>query len=207
MFKVYSRPGSGSVVVEAVLEEAQAPYTIEIVERDTDGRPPASYRRINPMAQVPALVLADGSVMTELGAIVVYLADMFPQAALAPPINDPQRAAYLRWMFFLATNIYMTDLRLYYPARYVDDAGASDAVRNAAEGRMAEEWEIYAEAHGSKPFMLGEKMSAVDIYAAMLATWNLDVPAFFAKHPSIKAMYDRVLARPAIAKVWARNAM
>jgi glutathione S-transferase/GST-like protein len=72
---------------------------------------------------------------------------------------------------------------------------------------MADEWEIYAKALGSKPFMLGERMSTVDIYAAMLATWNLDVPGFFAKHRSIKRMYDAVVARPVIAKVWARNEM
>jgi glutathione S-transferase len=72
---------------------------------------------------------------------------------------------------------------------------------------MAEEWEIYAAALGDKPFILGDRMSAADIYAAMFATWNLDVPAFFAKHPNVKRMYDAVVARPAIGRVWARNEM
>jgi glutathione S-transferase len=47
--------------------------------------------------------------------------------------------------------------------------------------------------------------SAVDIYAAMMATWNADAPAFFARHPNMKALHDLVAARPRIAKVWARN--
>ncbi|WP_368905145.1 glutathione binding-like protein [Taklimakanibacter lacteus] len=61
--------------------------------------------------------------------------------------------------------------------------------------------------HHRNVYILGEKMCVADIYAAMLATWNLDVPAFFKKHPNMRAMYDRVTAHPAITKVWARNEM
>jgi glutathione S-transferase len=72
---------------------------------------------------------------------------------------------------------------------------------------MAREWAIYAEALSDKPFILGDKMCAADIYAAMLATWNFDVPAFFKKHPNVRAMYDRVTAHPGIARAWGRNEM
>ena len=66
---------------------------------------------------------------------------------------------------------------------------------------------VYANALGDKPFILGETMSAVDIYAALLSTWNPNPEAFFARHPNVKKMYDRVSARPAIARVWARHGM
>lgn len=207
MYKLYGRPGSGSVVVEAMLEAAGAPYEVELVERTQGGRIPQNIARINPLGQVPALTLPDGTVMTESAAILLYLADKYPETELAPAQNAPERAPYLRWLVYLAANIYMTDLRAYYPDRYTSDQNGGKYVKAAALARMAHEWEVYAEALDDKPFILGERMCVADVYAAMLATWNLDVPGFFKKHPNVRAMYDRVTAHPAIARAWARNEM
>ncbi len=205
MFKLYARRGAGSMAVEALLAECDVPYRVEDVERGPDGKIPASFYRINPLGQVPTLVLHDDSVMTESAAILVYLADLHPGSGLAPPAASPLRARYLRWLVYFATTVYMSDLRMYHPQRYTDDPAGAEAVKRQAIGDMAREWDIFAAALGKGPYVLGETFSAVDIYAAMLATWNADVPAFFARHPNIKALYDRVVARPRIAKVWERN--
>lgn len=207
MYRLYGRPGSGSVVVEAILEAAGAPYEVELVERSSDGQVPEKLARVNPLGQVPVLRLPTGEIMTESAAISIYLADKYPKTDLAPTVTAPERSRYLRWMVYLATNIYMTDLRAYYPDRYTADQNGGKCVKSAALTRMAREWEIYAEALGEKPYILGEKMCAADIYAAMLATWNFDVVAFFKKHPNVRAMYDRVTAHPAIGKVWSHNEM
>ncbi|QIG51993.1 glutathione S-transferase family protein [Nordella sp. HKS 07] len=184
-----------------------APYEVELVERAKEGRVPEALAHVNPLGQVPALTLPDGTIMTESAAIALYLADKYPQAELAPAPNAPERAAYLRWLVYLAANIYMTDLRAYYPDRYTSDQNGGKYVKAAALARMAREWEVYAEALDDKPFILGDRMCVADVYAAMLATWNLDVPAFFKKHPNVRAMYDRVVAHPAIARAWGRNEM
>lgn len=207
MYKLYARPVAGSVVVEAVLALEGVPYQVIDLERGADGRFPDEFYKLNPMGQVPTLVLPDDSVMTESAAIVIYLADLFPSTELAPKPSSPKRAAYLRWLLFLATTIYMSDLRLYYPERYTTDPKGAAGVKQAGIAAMAREWDIFATALGQGPFILGERMSAADIYAAMLATWNLDVPAFFAEHPNVKALYDRVTAVPKIAAVWERNKM
>ena len=205
MYKLFGRAGSGSVVVEALLEEAGAKYEVVPVERHTAG--PEGFSRISPLGQVPALVLPDRTVMTESAAIAMYLADLHPELGLAPLLGSPQRPSYLRWMVYLATNTYMTDLHIYYSPRYSADPSHSEAVKAAAEARMAREWEIYAAALGAGPYILGTQPSAVDIYAAMLATWNTNVPAFFRKHPNVRAMYDLITTRPAVARVWKRNEM
>jgi glutathione S-transferase len=204
MYKVYGRPGSGSVVVEAVLEEIGAEYETELVGRDAIAD---NYLKISPLGQVPALILPNGRVMTESAAITIHLADSHPEARLSPLPGAPDRSDFLRWMIFLATNIYMTDLRIYYPDRYTADQNGAKCVKASAVARMSTEWDIYAAALGDKPYILGDQMCAADIYAAMLATWNLDVPAFFRRHPNVHAMYERVTARPAIAKVWKRGEM
>jgi glutathione S-transferase len=204
MYKVYGRPGTGSVVVEALLEEIGAEYETELIDRNAI---PDNYLKINPLGQVPALMLPSGRIMTESAAIAIYLADRYPKAKLSPAADAPERADFLRWLIYLAANIYTTDLRIYYPDRYTADQQGGKCVKASAIARMATEWEIYAAALGDQPYILGDQMSAVDIYAAMLATWNLDVPAFFRRHPNVHAMYERVTKRPAIAKVWERGEM
>ena len=205
MFKLHARRGAGSMAVEALLAECDIPYRVEDVERGPDGKLPASFLAINPRGEVPALILHDGSVMTESAAMMIYLADLYPDTGLAPPPASPLRPRYLRWLVFFATTIYMSDLRMYYPQRYTDDPAGADAVKRQAIAHMAREFEIFAAALGAGPYILGETFSAADIYAAMLASWADDVPALFARHPNIKALYDRVTARPRIAKVWERN--
>lgn len=205
MFTLYSRANSGSVVVEAILELSGASYRLIESVQNADGSPPVDLLKLNPLGQVPTMILPDDGVMTESGAMALYLADLFPAAKLAPAITSPKRGPYMRWMMFLATNVYMTDLELYYPERHSTDASHAPLIRAAAELQMTREWEIFADAVGGGPFLFGAEMTAVDVYAAMLADWNVDVPTFFAKHPNIQRLYDEVLQVPAFAKVWARN--
>src|ERR1700732_1357407 len=90
---VYGSPGSGSVPVEAALMLIGAPYEVigETVLRDV-ARNPAVFK-VNPLGQVPVLILPGGEVMTESAAILIWLADRYPNAALAPPSTDQRRPA------------------------------------------------------------------------------------------------------------------
>ncbi|MBI2717545.1 MAG: glutathione S-transferase family protein [Rhizobiales bacterium] len=207
MYKLYGFLGAGSAAVEAVLAIAGAPYEVTDVERDGAGRFPDWFIKINSLAQIPVLVLPDDSVMTESAAMLLHLADSFPELKLAPEVTSALRPHYLRWMMFLATAIYASDIRMYYPARFTSDANGAAAVKEAAIAMMARQWEVFAAALGAGPHMIGGSLSLVDIYASMLATWNLDVPGFFVKHPNIKALHEAVRAQPAIGKVWARHGM
>jgi len=156
---------------------------------------------------VPTLILPDDSTMTESAAILILLADLYPAAGLAPPMDDPLRPRYLRWMVYLATTVYMSDLRYYHPHKYtVDGAGAGEIKSRAAEA-LAKEFAVYADALGQGPFILGDAVSATDIYAAMLVTWIPDVTALLVRHPNLEAMCKAVAAVPAVARVWQRNGM
>ena len=96
----YTNPRSRGRIVRWMLEEVGQPYRTEVVDYGTTMKAPA-YLAINPMGKVPALRHGD-AVVTEAAAICAYLADAFPQAKLAPPPGDRQRAPYYRWMFFAA---------------------------------------------------------------------------------------------------------
>src|SRR5215470_11210757 len=123
MYRLYGRPGTGSVTIEAILEVAKASYEVEIIERSPDGEVPEKLARLNPLGQVPVLRLPNGEIMTESAAIALYLTDQHPEADLAPSPTSGARASYLRWMLYLATNVYMTGLSAYYPDRYTSDLG------------------------------------------------------------------------------------
>jgi len=103
---VYGSPGSGSVPVEAALTLIGAPYEVigETVLRDV-ARNPAVFK-VNPLGQVPALIIPGGEVMTESAAILIWLADRYADAALAPPPADARRPAFLRWMVYVSSAIY-----------------------------------------------------------------------------------------------------
>jgi glutathione S-transferase len=207
MFKLYARPNAGSAAVEALLAECGAAFEIIDILREPDGTVPRSFLQINPRGEVPTLRLADNSIMTESAAMMIYLADLHPAAGLAPSATSPLRPRYLRWMLYFATGVYMADLRMYYPARHSTDAGHADAIKAKAIEDMERDYDIFAEALGEGPFILGQSMSAVDIYAAMLVSWAPDVSKLFARHASIKHLYELVKARPLIAKAWVRNKM
>lgn len=207
MYKLFGRPGSGSGAVEAILRLADIDCEIVDLGRWPEGEPPAELLAVNPLGQVPTLLLPDGGVLTESAAICVYLADLHPSAALSPAVADPTRAAFLRWMFYLSANVYMTELRFFYPHRYASGDASSEAVKSAALERKTFEWSVFADALGDKPFALGDSMSAVDIYAAMLISWIEDLDAFCERFPALKALYRRVADVPAIANVWARHGM
>jgi glutathione S-transferase len=205
MYTLYGRAGTGSQAVEALLAQCGADYRLIDVPRQSKGGVAQDYLAINPRGEVPSLILPDDEIMTESAGIMIYLADRHPDAKLAPGIKDSKRARYLRWMTYLATTVYMSDLRMYYPERYSDDPGAAPSIKTRALSDMKRDFGIFADGLGNGPFILGERMSAADIYAATLVTWADDVDALFSRHPAIRQLYDGVVAHPAIAAVWKRN--
>src|SRR5262245_43238090 len=92
-------PMSRSNIVSWMLEELNIPYTVKAMSLEHGDHKQPAYLAINPMGKVPAIE-HNGIVVTEAAAICAYLADEFPAAKLAPPIGDPRRGQYLKWLFF-----------------------------------------------------------------------------------------------------------
>ena len=205
MYVLHSERDSGGFAVQALLEAAGAEYRmVEVAER---GPRPAGFLKLNPMGQVPVLELPDGAVMTESAAIVIHLADTLAPGGLAPEPASAARPAYLRWLVFMAVNLYTADLRLYYPARYTADASGAPAVKQAALAHMDAQFAIIDDAIGANRFLLSDAFSAADPYLLMLAHWHPDPPKLFARHPGIARVCDAVREVPAVAaaNAWHRN--
>ena len=204
-YTLLGRPGTGSGACEAVLALSGLPYTVKDIDKLPDGSAPADLLAINPLGQVPVLVLPDGSTMTESAAIVMHLADLAPDRSLAPKIGDPDRAAYLRLMVFMSANNYMTDLRYFYSDRFSSDAGHADGIKAKAIEDQARHWRILEDAVNIHGHLVGSALSAADIYLAMLVSWVDDQSVFTERYPRLAAIVARVGQNPVIEKVWRRH--
>ena len=99
---LYSSPMSRGRIAHWMLEEVGVPYRFAVVNLESQDQKKPEFLAVNPMGKVPAIVHR-GTVVTECGAICAYLADGFPAARLAPPVDSAARGTYYRWLFFGAT--------------------------------------------------------------------------------------------------------
>ncbi|HEX2555822.1 MAG TPA: glutathione S-transferase family protein [Microvirga sp.] len=202
---LYGRRGWGSALVEAQLEWLGLPYEFRAVDNlFTSEEARAELSAVNPLAQVPTLVLPDGRVMTESAAITLHLADLTGRTDLVPPPEAPERAAFLRWLVFFVANVYPTFTFADEPARFVPDEGAREGFRSTVDAYGRRLHGMIETAAGA-PWFLGERFSALDIYAAVFTRWR-PRRAWFAEHaPRLHAIAERVDALPQLEPVWERN--
>ena len=155
MYTLYWSADSGAFGVQALLEELGLPYRREIVDTSRGEHRTPEYLALNPMAQVPALRLPDGTVITESAAMMLHLCDARPDAVLLPAPGTTGRAVAYRWLFWLASGLYESDLRYYYPDRYTSEPAGAPGVQAAALERMDRLLAIAADLLGVGPLRAG----------------------------------------------------
>jgi glutathione S-transferase len=159
----YTNPMSRGQIIRWMLEEVGAPYDAEILDYASSMKGD-EYRAINPMMKVPAIV-HHGRVVTECAAICAYLADVFPEAGLAP--REAEKADYYRWFFFGAGPL-------------------EQAVTNKAAGfePTEERQRMFGYGHydlavntladhlKSRNYVCGDRFTAVDVYVGSQVMWG-----------------------------------
>ena len=203
-FTLYGDLGSGAFSAEAALAEAGAPYRFELVSLDKNEQKQPAFLAINPSGKMPALRLPEGDIVTESAAILLTLADHFPQARLLPPQASNDRAKAYRWLAFMAGEIYPIVEIVDYPERFMPDGGDAGALRKIARDRIRERI-LIIERMIKGPFLLARGFSILDIYAAMFTRWSLEPDWKLAHIPKLMELADAVSQRPAIAPVWQRH--
>jgi glutathione S-transferase len=197
----YGDLGSGAFSAEAALAEAGAPYTFELVSLERNEQKEPAFLAINPSGKVPALRLPEGEVITESAAILLTLADHFPQSGLLPPQASNERAIAYRWLAFMAAEIYPIVEIVDYPERFAPEGEAAEALRKTARDRIRARI-LLIERVIQGPYFLAGGFSLLDIYAAMFSRWSLEAEWKRENLPRLLALAETVSQRPAIAPVW-----
>jgi GST-like protein len=208
MYTLYGKKGSGSASTEAALEITGAPY--RIVET-ASWEPNDAFQellRINPLGQIPTLVLPDGSVLSESAAILIYMGDTYPESGLLP--RDPTaRAQAVRGMVFIAANCYAAISIIDYPERWCADAEDDDAVRQriraGTRARLHRHWELFADLFPARPYLSGTELGALDLHAAVVSKWSGAREHLAAHRPPFHATLQRIEAHPKVAAVFERH--
>ena len=199
-YKLYNRIGSGGFAVEAALTLARQPFELMTIDSAPGTPLPESFREINPWRQVPTLILPDGTVMTETGAILIYLATCHPGDDVGPEPATPEAARLMRWIVFLSVNVYEATLRRVYPERYTVQADGVDEVQAAAVQRSDEAFALLEAQLADGGFLLGDDMSLADVYLAMLYAWHRG-----GRRDRLTALAHKVAGHDLVAPLWQRN--
>jgi GST-like protein len=205
MITVYGAEGSGSVPVEATLKLLGLPY--EVVEAPIwdDAEQQAKLAPVNPLKQIPALVLPSGEVMTESAAMLIGLADLHPDARLAPAPTDPKRAQFLRWMVFIPASIYSLYWIRDEPSRVVDGPDAESLILERTADRIADCWKMMDSQVSPGRYILGDEISVLDIYVTVVSRWRPRRRRFYEVAPKMAEVVRRVDADPRLADFWAER--
>lgn len=201
---LYYSPSTASLVVHWLLIELDIPHRLELVDFDTRAQRSPGYLRLNPQGRVPTLML-DGQVLTESAAIVMHLAELHPQAGLAPAVGTPGRAVYYRWLFFCAYTLMPAYRSWFYPDEPAGEINI-EPVKAAARVALEYAWQQVAdhlEANG--PYLLGEQRSAADFVLTMLMRWSRYMPRPTDDWPVLKAFAARMKALPSFHETYRRE--
>jgi GST-like protein len=204
-YRLLGARGSGSASVEFALAALGVEHeVIEAAPWDEHAPGLAELHAVNPLAQVPTLVTPAGEVLTESVAILWTLMERHPSDWVPAP-STTERAACLRWMVFVAANVYAAGSIVDVPSRWLADEGAREALQTGARARIAQYWAIVSGAWRGTPFLLGERPRIADVYIANISRWWGARKFLEEKRPEFNALLRRIESLPEVAPVWQRH--
>ncbi len=208
MYTLYGKKGSGSATTQAALEIIGAPYRIVETASWEPNAAFADLLRVNPLGQIPTLVLPDGSALSESAAILIHLGMAHPESGLLPD-DAAARAQAVRGMVFIAANCYAAISVIDFPERWCagadDDAAVKERIRTGTRARLHRHWEMFADLFPGRPFLAGERLSALDVHAAVVSRWSGARAHIEAQRPEFHGTLSRIEAHPKVAAVFAQH--
>ena len=205
-YTIYGALGSGSVPIEATLLLLGQPYTVVEAPTWEGAAQQAKVAGVNPLKQIPALVTPDGETITESAAILIWLADRFPEARLAPAVDSALRAQFLRWMIYVPAAIYSLFWVRDDPSRLVGpDAEVQARIKAATADRIADCWAMMEGQLTPGRYLLGDALTVLDLYVAVVSRWGPRRKRFYEVAPRMSEVVRRVDADPRLAAFWAER--
>lgn len=193
---LFHSPNTRSTGALTLLEELGVPYRLHPLNMKAGEQREPAYLAINPMGKVPAIRYGD-ALVTEQAAVFIFLADLFPQARLAPALTDPLRGPYLRWTAFYGSCFepaLVDRSQQRETPRAMCPYGDYDTTIGTLLGQLEK-----------GPYLLGDTFTAADVLWGTALTWTTMFKLVEAT-PVVQAYIDRINARPAVARARAIDA-
>ena len=190
--KLYYAPGACSLASHIVLHETGLPFEIEKVDFATKKTALGDdFMQINPKGYVPTIKLDDGSILTEGGAILQYIADQQPGSGLAPKAGTMERYRLQEWLTFIGTEIHKTFSPMFNKA-------AAEEVKTNARNLLTKRLGYVEMQLANKPYLMGDKFSVADAYLFTVVSWSKFTGFDISPFPRLKEYMERVAARPKV---------
>jgi GST-like protein len=190
------------VTVEAALRLMGQTY--ELVDAP-DGDALAAVEQATSLRQVPALVFPDGELMSESAAILLRLAELHPEARLAPEPDAPRRGQFLRWMSFVSSAIYAHYWLKDDPGRLLPDPAQHPLIEDGLNARISDCWAIMERQVSPGRYLLGEGLTVLDLYVTVVSRFRPRRQRFYEVAPRMGEVVRRVDADPRLAALWAER--
>ena len=198
MLELFQITGSCSFAARAALEEARADYTtVDVHPRKRDEAP--GFEAVNPLRRVPALRDGD-ELVYETGAVLLYLVERLPGRGLGPLPGEPGRGELLRWVTWLADTLHSAYQPVDAPRFVSDDPTGHEGIRLKGREKLAAHGAYLERELTGRAWCLGDRFSVADIYLYMLKGWESYSDGLTLGGEALAAHYERVGARPAIAR-------
>jgi glutathione S-transferase len=199
--KLYYAPDTCSLSPHIVLRELGLPFTLVRVNNQTkrtaDG---GDFLAVNPKGYVAALEREDGQVLTEGPAIVQYLADLKPEAGLAPPNGSWQRSRLQEWLNFIGTEIHGGFGPLF-------NRELPDVARQWWQARLERRLAYVADALRAQPYLLEDGFGVADAYLYTVLRWAVFFDMDLQRWPAIPPYMARIALRPSVRAALAAEAV
>jgi glutathione S-transferase len=193
--KLYYAPGVCSLAPHIVAHEAGIPLDLEKVDirispqRTESG---TDFTIINPKGYVPVLQLGNGELLTEGVAILQYLADLKPEAGLAPAFGTLERYRLQEWLTFISAELH----KMFSPWLFHPEYGEQAA--GVARDRIADRFTLIEHHLARKTFLLGDRFTVADAYCFTIVGWSRLTKIDLAPWPNLSTYMQRIGERPKV---------
>ncbi|MFQ3357716.1 MAG: glutathione S-transferase [Paracoccaceae bacterium] len=185
-----------SIGIHVLLEEIGTPYDLRIVDFSKSEQKTPEYKAINPKGKVAALVRQDGSVLTEFGAIAMWLSMANPDKKLMP--TDPEGIVRtIEALDFIVGTVHMLSWRMWRrPDAYLDDSAGQELLQARGKAAMLGALDVVDAQLAGKKYLMGD-FSVADAALYYNEYWAVDV-AGWTLPKKVQAHYERMKARPSV---------
>jgi glutathione S-transferase len=191
--KLYYSPAACSLAAHIAAREAGIP--VELVKVDIgnhtleDG---TDFYSINPRGYVPALRLDDGTLLTEVAAIVQFLGDLAPASGVVPTAGTMERVHLQEWLTFISSELH----KAFSPWLWHKET--AESTKQAVKERLAVRFAEMDRLLAKQPYLLGQRFSVADAYAFTIVNWSHFLMVGLNPYPALSAYMNRIAARPQV---------